>query len=287
MVLTHRSPHLRLYLTALVCLTALTVDMLFLWSTCTVSGCGSFHSSIWARIILLVVPLLIIVVQGWKVVHTDGHPPSVLGNALPWLITGTLVSAWSLAYVPIGTQTQSMMSESMVMPLVVLFNAAVIVATWGCVLAVIGIRHVRQQFSQYLHRPRGTWWFSFSAAIALVCAWIVAATPAFGATGLDVYPHEPGTPLPTTFVSISECSDARMVHCWMVAQHVPEGASYNFAPGVYTIENSPPRGYACKGTTPTPFQLYPFERIQVSYLKVSCHKLPAPPVKHPAPNAPK
>ncbi|MGC8461876.1 MAG: hypothetical protein ACP5OR_08585 [Candidatus Dormibacteria bacterium] len=275
MALTFRNGYVRFYLTALVCMGALVADILFLWSTCTVAGCGSFHSSIWARVILLIVPLLIITIQAWKVVQTDGHSPVVLGNVLPWLIAGTLVSAWSIAYVPIGTQSQTMMSESMVMPLVVLFNAAVIVATWCSVLAVIGFPRVRHHLSKYLVSSHGRWWFTFSTGIALVFAWLVAATPAFGATGMDVYPHEPGASVPTTFVTIDECSDARMVHCWMVVQHVQQGDSFNFAPGVYTIENSPPHGYSCEGITPTPFQLYPFERIQVSFIHVACHKLHA------------
>jgi hypothetical protein len=275
-----------------VAIYALLYFGLLIWtSTCTVSGCGSVHSSVWLRIGLLAIPFALFTYSAWRMTQTPASSATTLVTSLPWMIVGTAISGWALGFSPTDTgggtgNGFAGVAESAAPPWASIVSSSLFLVGWVVVLWIIGFARLRGALRLSL---RSHWRKLFTVgawAGALLFAGAVTITT-FSGSGVDIDAHSSlnyssdasATP---KFVQIQGCRDDRLVRCTLVAKDVVEGDSFDLRPGIYTIRSNPPKGYACSSTDPAVMYLFPFELLHVQYINVNCAKATQTPSPSPS-----
>lgn len=258
----------RLVVLVITSAAALLFFSLMLASTCTVSGCGSLHSSIWMRIGIQAIPFVIAVAAGWRATHSGAAGALVL--SLPWVLATSAASAWVMAYVP--QDSQGLQRDSTTTPVTFVIIGGLLAAALLTTFALVGISSMRDAALKWLRGSNHDWMLAASAVTAVAAAVVVCATSLGGSTGIDISVSGSAA-AGTAHVELDSCSDAQLLHCTVIAKEVAPGTSFDLPPGIYAIHNQQPSGYQCDGSTPTKLALFPFERLQVEYLDVSCSPL--------------
>jgi hypothetical protein len=274
----------RIQATVMVTIAAILYYGAMLWSTCAGLQCGSYNSSIWPRIGLIAIPLVAVVSGAWHA--RGGKGIGGLAVSLPILAVMTVMSAWEVVSSPgsdpnAGFTAPTAEHSATVVAMVVM---AVLIAVPLVLLgALAGVETLRRVTTAMVREPRQR----LAAAATLVMATVLAVglctTSAAGATGIDVAPPSPDAaglgappaaqtpPAPGdgAYVVLRRCPDQRLLNCTIVDTGVVPGASYDLAPGIYTLDSEPPAGITCS-TSPATLYLFPFERIQVQFLAANC-----------------